>query len=549
MPKTCPLTGLPFTVSSGEMALRKKLGVEGEPEFHPIARWQILGAFWQHWALHKRKCDKTGKQIISVFSEDCPYPVWHKDEWVKHAAPPSADIDLTQPIFPQMWELFRRCPISHNMGIGNENCEYTDDWWYSKNCHLCHSGDQCEDLRYCYRVANVSSSQYAAYSFMSERCCDLTNAHNCFRVIHAFNCWHCADSAFLYDCRNCNYCMFCSNLRNKSYCFTNEQLTKEEYAQRVRAWDLRSRKAYERARREFRTMLRERSWHRALFIDRCEHSTGDYLDECMDCENCFFISGGVRDGINVFRCHKAQDCLDCVSPFKGQLCYCTSLAQDDAYMAKFCCNITQSRFMEYSVHCFQCQHCFGCCGLVGKKYHIFNKPFPEADYEREKQRIIAAMKSTGEYGKFFPGHFAANPYEESIAGFYWPLTAEQGRKLGLRMREREEERAAGARDASEVPDCSDQADESITSAPYWDPVAKRPFQILQEDILFAQDLGVPLPYTYYMRRLQENFRLIPFDGTLRDVACGKCQKQTQTGWLKEYDGRILCEECYLKEVY
>jgi len=163
--------------------------------------------------------------------------------------------------------------------------------------------------------------------------------------------------------------------------------------------------------------------------------------------------------------------------------------------------------------------------------------------------VIAAMKKTGEYGQFFPPHFAANPYEESLAGFVWPMMTAEGKKRGFRMREREEHRESDTRDASEVPDRSDHADESVTTSPYWDPVAGRPFQILQEDVVFAQDLKVPLPYTYYMRRLQENFRLIPFNGELRTMACGKCKKETQTSWPKEYDGRILCEACYLKEVY
>jgi hypothetical protein len=117
------------------------------------------------------------------------------------------------------------------------------------------------------------------------------------------------------------------------------------------------------------------------------------------------------------------------------------------------------------------------------------------------------------------------------------------------MSVKQEEREANAQDASAVPDRSDRAEQSVTKAAYWDPIAKRPFQIMETDVTFAQDLQVPLPYTYYMRRLQENFRLIPFNGELRVTACGKCREEAQTSWPKEYDGRILCENCYLKEVY
>lgn len=564
MPKVCPVTGKTFSVSAAEMALRKKLGIEGEPEFHPVFRFQLLGAFWQHWALHKRKCDRTGKQIVSVFSGDCPYPVWHKDEWIKHADPPGADFDPSQPVFDQMWEFFHRSPIAHNLGTGNENCEYTDDWWYSKNCYLSHSGYEDEDLRYCYRVIRMRNSQFCVFSFDSELCVDLINSHKCFRSVYLYNCWDCSESAFLYDCRNCSHCLFCSNLRNKSYCIGNQQLTKEEYEKRVKEWDFRSRKIYEAAKKSFMRMLLEQSWHRALFFDRCENVTGNYLDECKNCENCFFLTTGAEDAINVLRGGDAnRDLLDCVSPYgHTELVYYSSIPQDYCYDISCCADLVQCKYMEYSAHCFQCQHCFGCCGLVGKKYSVFNKSYEPEEYERRKAEVIAAMKQApyqtpggvgtgqaGEYGKFFPGYFAANPYEESLSGFYWPMTEEEGKRLGFRMREREEERVVESLDASEVPDRCDVAGDGLTEKVFWDKIAKRPFQIAAADIAFAQDLGVPLPFTYYMRRLQDNFRLIPFNGELRSSTCGKCRREAKTSWTKEYDGRILCEECYLAEVY
>lgn len=102
MPQICTATGRTFEPSQKELALRKKIGVEGLPEFHPTFRYQMLTSFWQHWNLHKRKCDKTGKSIVSVYPENCPYPVWHKDEWVKHANPPGVEFQAGKPAFPQM---------------------------------------------------------------------------------------------------------------------------------------------------------------------------------------------------------------------------------------------------------------------------------------------------------------------------------------------------------------------------------------------------------------------------------------------------------------
>jgi len=548
--KICEKTGEQFTVSDEEMKLRAKLGIEGEPRYAPVYRLMHLEAFWQHWNLHKRKCGKTGKDIVSVFGPDCDYPVWHKDEWIKHADPPGADFDQTKNIFPQLWEFFRKSPIAHNMGGGNENCEYADDCWYSKNCYLCHSVLECEDVKYCYRILHSNNSQYSVFSNNCELCVDAIYCSNCFNVAYSFLSRQCTDCAFVYDCRNCQNCMFCTNLRNKQYCFGNEQLTREEYENKKREWLLNKRSVYEKAKDTFSQMMQSKGWFRAQMIDQCDNVTGDFLDGCKNCTNCFLMTGPAEDCINSTRQVSCKDTLDCVSAaVNTELAYSCSLAQDSCYMNRFCYNTIQCRFADYSAHCFQCENIFGCCGLVGKKYHIFNKPYPKEQYEILKRKIEVIMKSTGEYDCFFPGYFAANPFDESLANTYWPLNNDDIRKYGFKESQKHEINKAGFAEVSLIPDNCDDADEAISQKVFWDDVAKKPFQIHKADPDFCRRLRVPLPYNQYARRLQENFRLISFTGTLRDVACGKCGADTQTSWPKKYDGRILCESCYLKEVY
>lgn len=245
-----------------------------------------------------------------------------------------------------------------------------------------------------------------------------------------------------------------------------------------------------------------------------------------------------------------RDCLDCMNfAFKTELAYCISGSAEDCYDIRFCINVIQCKWMEYSAHCFQCEHCFGCCGLVGKKYHIFNKPVAPELFEERKNEIISTMKQTGEYGRFFPGSFAASPYQESLSGFHWPLDQATAERYGLWFSTEERERPAGASEPSEIPDRTDDLSDDLPKRTFWDATAKRPFRIEPADIAFAKDLGTPLPSTYYMRRIQENFRRIPFDGILKSSTCGQCKTNIQTSWPEEYDGRILCEECYLQEVY
>lgn len=57
-----------------------------------------------------------------------------------------------------------------------------------------------------------------------------------------------------------------------------------------------------------------------------------------------------------------------------------------------------------------------------------------------------------------------------------------------------------------------------------------------------------LPYTHYMRRIQENFKWMPYGGMLRATQCARSGAKIMTSWPREYDGRILCESEYLKIV-
>lgn len=472
--------------------------------------------------------------------------MWHKDEWIEHADPPGEGVDFSRSVFEQMWEFFQKSPIPHTTGANNENCEYTDDAWFGKNCYLTHSFSGAEDLSYCYRMLKSRDSQYCVFCDAVELCYDLVNSANCYNVVYGLNCRQVRDSAFLYDCRNCSDCMFCFNLRNKQYYFGNQQLTKEEYLKKKDEWDLSSRKVYKKAKQFFAEMMSYKAWHRALSNDNCENTTGNYNSNCKDAENCYFSQGNEQCA-NTFRNYIGKTSLD----FHGQtseLCFYTILAQDECYDVKFSSQIVKSKFMEYSAFCLNCQNCFGCCGLVGKSYYIFNKPYSEEEYHKLKAKIVEYMRSTGEYGKFFPGYFAQNPYDESWASFYFPLNSEEQEAAGFKYRPLVERRKEGDLDASQVPDKTENFTGDVLSKVFWDADYEKPFRIREEDVRFANRMRVPLPYTYYMARIQENFKMIPFVGELREVVCVDCGKKIETSWPAEYDGRILCEEDYLKVV-
>lgn len=546
MSPLCAVSGENFTVSPLEQALRKKLDVAAEPDAKPQYRIRHLGAFWQHWTLHPRKCDKTGKNIISGLPASCPYPVWHKAEWVAHAKPPSAEFDSDQPIFEQAWELFQRCPIPHNLGSHSENCEYTDDWWYSKNSYLCHSGYKCEDLKYCYRNMNTTDSQFCVFSFDTELCVDVINCEKCFESVYLLNCKQVQNSAFLYDCRNCQDCMFCFNLRNKQYCFGNQQLTQAEYEKKKAEWDLTSRNRYQQAKEFFVDMMKTTAWHRALQIDKTENVTGNYTQNAKEAEDCFFTHD-VEDCANIVRSGVGvKSSLDFLSNGgNAELCYQTIGCGINAYRVHNSLHVYESRFCDYSVFLQGCEHCFLCCGLVGKKFHILNKAYPEKEYHALREKIIAHMKSAGTWGQYFPGYFSPNTYDESWSAFHFPLTKAQQEKLGYRYEATTDRDPGAATPAQEIPDGHDA---SVVDKVFWDEVVGKPFVIQADDVEFAKKLGVPLPYNFYTRRLQENFSWLFYDGELRSTHCAKTGAPIETSWPAEYDSRILSETAYLEVI-
>jgi len=511
----CNISGEEKEISVTELELRKKLDLLN-PNISPKYIFRELGAFWHHFALHQRKSDFSGKLIISPFSEKCPYPVWDKTEWIENSNPPIFNFDNLKDFWSQIWDLFRRCPIPHNMGLNNENCDYCDDTWYSKNCYLSHSILRSEDIHYCYRCVELNNCQFCVFSFVSELSIDLTYCENMYNVRYAINSKNCRDSSFLYDCRNCNDCFLSWNLRNKKYCIANKQYTKEEYFEKMKEWDLSSRNIYEYAKNLLNEYIEKYALHRSLNIEKCENSYGDYIQNDKNCENCFFISNS-EDCFNVMRSGWMKDCIDVISSFECELIAYSSNVQNSSYDVKFSYNLSESKFMEYCAHCIQCENCFLSCGLYKKKYCILNKEYSPEDYEREVSRIKEFMKNNDIYGKFFPGYFAANPYEESLSYFHFPLSIDEQNKFGFRLNEFEEKEDPGYLNIDIIPNSLSEVSDNIVSKVFWDSNSKKPFQIKEFDVEFARKIQIPLSNCHYIKRIKDNFSWMFFNGELREI--------------------------------
>jgi len=99
-----------------------------------------------------------------------------------------------------------------------------------------------------------------------------------------------------------------------------------------------------------------------------------------------------------------------------------------------------------------------------------------------------------------------------------------------------------------VPDSLEQVDKSICNKIFKCSQTRRPFKIIEPELLFYKKNLIPLPelcpdVRHQMRLQQRNPRF------LWDRECSKCETAITTAYAPSRPERVLCESCYSDEVY
>lgn len=405
-----------FETDAKDKIFYTKLGLV-EPKTCPSCRLQKRLAFRNERNLYKRTCDKTDKSIISIYPPNSKYTVYDQDVWLGDtwdAESYGRPYDFNKSFFEQFDALIKAVP---HPAVGyrfqSENCEYTTYQNHSKNCYLCFGSGYMEDCAY---------TNWTNYAKNSVDCLGASNVELCYELIDCkkiYNsnfCQDCSgltDCSYCYDCHSCKNCYGCVNLRNKQYCFLNQQLTPEEYDEKIRTLD----KAKFAA--DYEALLQQ-SPHRPLWGLNCEDCSGDHLVNCKNVRDSFYTedSQDCRFQLDVY---KNIDCYDCTRSAEAELCY-ECLGGGDYYFNRFFVAGEAASYCTYCLFCFNSQNLFGCVGIKRKKYCILNTQYSKEEYESLMGKIIEHMKETGEWGEFFPMEISPYAYEESLANDYFPKT-------------------------------------------------------------------------------------------------------------------------------
>jgi hypothetical protein len=547
MNKNCKQCGNKFEVRDQDLKFYEKIIIPA-PQACPDCRRQRRLAFRNERFLYHRKCDLTGKAIISVYSPDSQYKIYIQDEWWSDKWNPldfGREFDFSRPFFDQFAELMKVVPRRNLIYFQNENSEYTNCCSNNKDCYLLFSSDYNQGCLYVSNIQKCIDCVDCSIGSESELCYECFNFHHCYKCLFSSNVDNCSDCFAVYDCKGCKNCTFSSGLRNKEFYIYNKPYSQDEYFKLVTEFGMDRSLVLASAREKFDSLLMNQP-RLCLNNVNNENCVGDYLYNSKNCFQSFNVIDSESSSY-IYDAVKCKDCADCNEIGYSELCYQVVEAFPDTYNSKFVFFTANTSDITYCDHCYNSNNLFGCVGMKRNSYCILNKQYTEGEYEDLMPKIVEHMRKTREWGEFFPINLSPFGYNETVANEAFPLDREQALKLGANWSDYE----AGAQFHGEevkVPNSIKDTDESILEKVLTCEVTGKLYKVIPQEFKFYKKIGLPIPKRSPEQRYMDR---ISFRNPrkLWDRKCAKCNKNIITSYAPERPEIVYCEDCYLKNVY
>lgn len=547
-----------FLIAPEDLAFYDRITVP-PPTWCPECRLQRRLAFRNGWHLFKRKESRTGQEIFSFFPPESFAVVYDRDFWWSDGWDPleyGVDYDFSRPFFEQFGDLMRRVPLPSTSAFNLVNCRFCMNLADAKNCYLVRGATYTEDSAYIYWD---TASRQCMDSHMTTRC-ELgygnVNCENCYQTSFSVDCDDCQDTILSKDCVGCSNCFGCIGLRSKSYCIFNEQYSKEAYREKLQALNLGSYVGLEKARKEAYAFWKTKP-HKFMHGIRNINVSGDYLYESKNARECY-RGHGIEDSKytqNILK-GSVKDCYDFTNfGENAELCYEVLICGRGASNIKFTNTVyINAKNIEYSMYCYSSSDLFGCMSLGKKQYCILNKQYSKEEYFAIREKIISHMRTTGEYGEYFPPSLSFFPYHITEAYEFFPMTESEAKERGFLWYDIAHAEYAPTLQARELPDnIKDATDDIVNQTIGCEHEAKcnqectGAFRIIPEELTFLRRMHIPLPRLCPNCRHYERL-------TLRnpphfyDRQCMKCGRAIQTSYAPDSPEVIYCEQCYHAEI-
>ena len=382
-----------FSVEPEDFRFYEKIGVP-PPTFCPECRNIRRLAWREEKKLYHGTCKLCGKSTLSVYAPGGPFTIYCRSCWVSDKWDPmdyGREYDFSKPFFLQYRELMEAVPRSALTGVNVINSEYTHASINLKNCYLLFWSVLSEDSQYGSTLLFAQNTFDSFTTDNSDHAYEALHSDRLYRVSFVYFSQECVESSFLLDCVGCTYCFGCINLRKQKYRIVNEQLSKEEYHERIKYWDLGSYKRLEEAKEKFKKLYLSLP-HRYAFITNASRVSGDIIRDTKDCENCFTTLKGIEKCKHVFFGGlNLKDSYDVVlGGDLSELLYET-VGVTKAQRTLFSAGSGGGTDVQYANYTSDSHNVFGCIGLKNKQWCILNKQYDKETFQKLKAKIIAQM--------------------------------------------------------------------------------------------------------------------------------------------------------------
>lgn len=563
--KICRNCEKKFVVGDDDLEFYKKISQKFDGKVFEIpspslcfsCRHQKRLSFRNEIFLYHRKCDRTGRQIISMYSPDKPYTVYDQSVWWSDEWDPleyGQEFDFSKSFFEQYLELQKKVPRMSLNNISAENSDYCNLAFNNKDSYLIFTADYNEKsayLRFSDKNFQCFDCDYTYESTECYECLDTEKGNRC------LYCWKCYNSSNLFFCYNmigCQDCIGCCNLRNKKYFIFNKQYSKDEFEKLKNSFEFQKYSGVLRFKKDFEEFLKSQP-HKYIDVLNCENSLGDNLRGCKNVYQCYNCKE-LEDCKYMINCYFAKDCYDWDFVGLQGSTHCHEMVSSAFHMnnCHFCANCWEGDSnLFYSELCLSSKNLFGCIGLRHKENCILNKQYSEKEYEGLVAKIIEHMQKpspdgqVGEWGEFFPQAVSTFSYNETVAHEYFPYSKEEVLKKGLRWKDDESEDSyKGPR--VEIPDDINGAEEELCRKILICNETEKPYKIIPQEFEFCKKLKIPLPRIHWMKR-HKNRMAQRNPWMLWGRKCDKCGKELMSTYKPGRTEPIYCEECYKKEIY
>ena len=489
-----------------------------------------------------------------MYHEKQPFPVWSTEEWYADdwdTIDYGRDFDFSRPFFEQYQELDNTVPRFGLMVNNSTDCGYSNLCNRSSKCYFVFG---CVDNEYCdygHSIWNCRESVDCLYLFKSEYCYECIDVLESNNLLYCQECESCAESIGLFDCRGCINCIGCVGLRNKSYHIFNQPVTKEEYLQFKQDHPLNDPAIMEYILAEQEKLkLTLPTPH--MFGSHNADVSGNHIYNAKNIHWGFDVKSG-EDSKFGFTVRKMVNSYDCGFSLDIESSYESLFSQP--YGLRFCHLAVDCSDADYSQFCFNSNHIFGCSGLRKKDYCILNKQYTKEEYEELMPKIIEHMKSTGEWGEFFPVADAPYAYNESTVGEYYPLAREEALAQGFRWQD-------------DIPVMHGQGNCTIDEIASYDfsaikdkvfacETCSRNYRFIDHEMSFYERFNLPLPRKcFFCRHDARMAKRLPRLLYHRSCMCtqenhdhsGACPNEFETAYSSDRPEMIYCEKCYQQEV-